>query len=78
MENHTLDSGVFIRSMATRGHLGGVAQATADTLKFLDAAGFDHIIIETVGIGQNEFESIELSDLVLLVLFPGLGDIIQA
>jgi len=78
MQKHATDEGVFIRSMASRGHLGGVAGATSDALKVLDAAGFDTIIIETIGVGQTEIQIIEMTDLVLLVLVPGLGDEIQA
>jgi len=78
MQSHATDEGVFIRSMASRGHLGGVAQATCDAIKVLDAAGFDLIAVETIGVGQTEIEVVELSDLVLLVLVPGLGDEIQA
>ncbi|HHJ53793.1 MAG TPA: methylmalonyl Co-A mutase-associated GTPase MeaB, partial [Caldithrix abyssi] len=78
MQNHATDTGVFIRSMASRGHLGGIAGATADAIKVLDAAGFDLILIETIGVGQTEIDIVGLSDLVLLVLVPGLGDEIQA
>ncbi len=78
MQKHSTDSGVFIRSMASRGHLGGVAGATADAIKVLDAAGFDLIIIETIGVGQTEIEVVEMTDVVLLLLVPGLGDEIQA
>lgn len=78
MQGHATDPDVFIRSMASRGHLGGVALASGDAIKILDAAGFDTIIIETIGVGQTEIEIIELSDIVLLVLAPGMGDEIQA
>lgn len=78
MQKHATDDGVFIRSMASRGHLGGVAGATADAIKIFDAAGFDYIVIETIGVGQTEIEVVELADIVLLVLVPGLGDEIQA
>ncbi|MCR4438428.1 MAG: methylmalonyl Co-A mutase-associated GTPase MeaB [bacterium] len=78
MQNHATDSGVFIRSMASRGHLGGVAGATADAIKVLDAAGFDRVLVETMGVGQSEIEVMELADIVVLVLVPGLGDEIQA
>lgn len=78
MQKHATDDGVFIRSMASRGHLGGVAGATSDAIKVLDAAGYDLIAVETIGVGQTEIEIVELSDLVLLVLVPGLGDEIQA
>jgi len=78
MQKHATDDGVFIRSMASRGHLGGVAGATADAIKIFDAAGFDYVIIETIGVGQTEIEVMELSEIVLVVLVPGLGDEIQA
>jgi LAO/AO transport system kinase len=76
--DHFLDDGVFIRSMASRGHLGGLSEATADAVTILDAAGFDVVIIETVGAGQNEVEVQALVDTVMLVLMPGSGDAIQA
>ena len=78
MQSHAEDDGVFIRSMASRGHLGGVSGATLDAIKVLDAAGFDTIIVETIGVGQTEVDIIELTDIVLLVLVPGMGDEIQA
>lgn len=78
MQRHATDQGVFIRSMASRGHLGGVAGATGDAIKILDAAGFDLIIIETIGVGQTEIDVVEMADIVMLVLVPGLGDEIQA
>jgi LAO/AO transport system kinase len=78
MQRHATDPGVFIRSMASRGHLGGIATATVDAIKILDAAGFDLIVIETIGVGQTEIEVVELADLVMLVLVPGMGDEIQA
>ena len=78
MQKHATDDSVFIRSMASRGHLGGIAGATGDAIKIFDAAGYDHIIIETIGVGQTEIDVMELSDIVLLVLVPGLGDEIQA
>ncbi len=78
MQQHSTDDGVFIRSMASRGHLGGVAGATFDAVKILDAAGYDTVIIETIGVGQTEVDIIEMSDLVMLVLVPGMGDEIQA
>jgi len=78
MQKHATDPNVFIRSMASRGHLGGVSGATADAVKVLDAAGFDIIFIETIGVGQTEIEVMNIVDLVLLVLVPGLGDEIQA
>jgi LAO/AO transport system kinase len=78
MQNHATDPGVFIRSMASRGFLGGVAAASGDALKVLDAAGYDTIFVETIGVGQTEVKIVELSDIVLLVLMPGAGDEIQA
>jgi LAO/AO transport system kinase len=73
-----LDKGVFIRSMATRGNLGGFARATVDAVAILDAAGFDKIIIETVGVGQDEVEIVKAADVSVVVLVPGMGDDIQA
>jgi len=78
MQEHATDPGVFIRSMASRGFLGGVTAATGDVLKVLDAAGYDTIFIETIGVGQTEVKIVELCDIVLLVLMPGTGDEIQA
>jgi LAO/AO transport system kinase len=78
LTDHFLDPGVFIRSMASRGHLGGLSEATADAVLVLDAAGFDVILVETVGSGQNEIEVQALAETVLLVLMPGAGDAIQA
>ena len=75
---HAADPGVFIRSMASRGHLGGVAVATGDAVRILDAAGYDTIIIESIGVGQTEVEIVKCSDIVILVLVPGTGDDIQA
>jgi LAO/AO transport system kinase len=72
------DPGVFIRSMATRGALGGLARATSDAVDVLDAAGFDPILIETVGVGQDEVDVVRAADTVAVVLVPGLGDDIQA
>src|SRR5262245_49529335 len=77
MQAHTLDPGVFIRSMATRGSLGGLARATADTQKLLDAFGFDWILVETVGVGQTELDVIQLADSTVVVLVPESGDGIQ-
>lgn len=77
MQNHSTNPDIFIRSMASRGFIGGVAGATADAVKVLDAAGFERIYIETVGVGQSEIEIAGLADLVLLVLTPGAGDEIQ-
>jgi LAO/AO transport system kinase len=78
MQSHATDPQVFIRSMASRGFLGGVAAATGDVIKVLDAAGYQSIFIETIGVGQTEIKIVELSDIVLLVLMPGAGDEIQA
>jgi LAO/AO transport system kinase len=78
LADHFLDPGVFIRSMGTRGHLGGLAEATLQAVLLLDAAGKDVVFIETVGTGQSEVEVIGIADTVLLVLMPGSGDSIQA
>jgi LAO/AO transport system kinase len=78
MKSHASDPGVFIRSMSSRGHLGGLSLATKATCRVLDAAGFDVIIVETVGVGQSEVEIAQAADTTLLVLPPNLGDGIQA
>ena len=78
LADHFLDPGVFIRSMGTRGHLGGLAEATLQALLLLDAAGKDYVFVETVGTGQAEVEVVGVADTVLLVLMPGSGDSIQA
>jgi LAO/AO transport system kinase len=78
LAEHFLDPGVFIRSMGTRGHLGGLAEATLQAVLVLDAAGKDVIFVETVGTGQSEVEVIGIADTVLLVLMPGSGDSVQA
>src|SRR5215207_7258542 len=78
MQEHATDQGVYIRSMATRGHLGGLAWATPQALRVLDAAGFDLVMIETVGVGQSEVEVAALADTTLVLLAPGMGDGIQA
>jgi LAO/AO transport system kinase len=78
LADHFLDAGVFIRSMATRGHLGGLAEATLQAALVLDAAGKDLLFLETVGIGQSEVEIAQVADTVLLVLMPGSGDAVQA
>ncbi len=78
LADHFLDPGVFIRSMGTRGHLGGLAEATLQALLLLDAAGRDVVFLETVGTGQSEVEVIGIADVVLLVLMPGSGDSVQA
>jgi LAO/AO transport system kinase len=73
-----LDPGVFIRSMATRGNLGGLARATVDAVAILDAAGYQKVIVETVGVGQDEVEIVKTADVSVVVLVPGMGDDIQA
>jgi len=73
-----LDKNVFIRSMATRGNLGGLSRATVDAVAILDAAGFDKVIVETVGVGQDEVEIVKTADVSVVVLVPGMGDDIQA
>jgi LAO/AO transport system kinase len=73
-----LDKNVFIRSMATRGNLGGLSRATVDAVAILDAAGFEKIIVETVGVGQDEVEIVKTADVSVVVLVPGMGDDIQA
>ena len=78
MQEHATDDEVFIRSMASRGHLGGLSVATPQALRILDAAGFDVVLIETVGVGQAEVEIASLADSALVVVAPGLGDSIQA
>jgi GTPase len=78
MQDHATDDQVFIRSMATRGHLGGLAAAAPQAIRVLDAAGFDVILVETVGVGQAEVEVASLADSVVVLLAPGLGDAIQA
>jgi LAO/AO transport system kinase len=78
LADHFLDPGVFIRSMGTRGHLGGVAEATLQAMLVLDASGKDVLFLETVGAGQSEVEVISIADTVVLVLMPGSGDSIQA
>ena len=77
MQGHAGDAGTFIRSMATRGFLGGLARATAEVAMLLDAAGKKHVLIETVGVGQDEIDVVRLADCVLVVVVPGLGDDIQ-
>jgi LAO/AO transport system kinase len=78
MQEHATDDQVFIRSMATRGHLGGLAWATPQALRVLDAAGCDVVLIETVGVGQSEIEVVSLADTTIVLLAPGMGDGIQA
>jgi LAO/AO transport system kinase len=78
MQEHATDSGVFIRSMATRGHLGGIASATPQALRVLAAAGCDEVLVETVGVGQSEVEVMALADTTVVLLAPGMGDGVQA
>ena len=78
MQAHATDPGVFIRSMATRGHLGGLAAATGHVLTVLAASGKDVILVETVGVGQDEVEIVGAADVSVVVLVPGLGDEVQA
>src|SRR5207248_5577047 len=77
MQAHTLDAGVFIRSMATRGAFGGIARATGQVVKLLAAFGFDWILIETVGVGQTELDIMKLADTTVVVLVPEAGDAVQ-
>ena len=77
MQEHALDKGVFIRSMGTRGSLGGLAKTTKDVVKAMDAFGFDRVIIETVGVGQAELDIMHVADTTVVVLTPGAGDAIQ-
>ena len=77
MQGHAGDAGIFVRSMATRGYLGGLAQATGDAALLLDAAGKQIVILETVGVGQGEIEVVRFADCTVVVLVPGLGDEIQ-
>jgi LAO/AO transport system kinase len=78
MQSHSADEGVFIRSMATRGHLGGLARATGDAALVLDAAGKEIVVIETVGVGQDEVDIIRTADISIVTLVPGAGDEVQA
>jgi LAO/AO transport system kinase len=78
MMRHSTDADVFIRSMATRGHLGGLAKATGEAISIFEAAGKDCVLVETVGVGQDEVEVVKLADLILVVLTPDAGDEIQA
>ncbi|MBN2705309.1 MAG: methylmalonyl Co-A mutase-associated GTPase MeaB [Deltaproteobacteria bacterium] len=77
MQQHALDEGVFIRSMATRSHLGGLAKNTVDVIHLLDAAGKDVVIIETVGVGQDEVDIVRIAQTTVVVMVPGLGDSVQ-
>jgi len=78
MQTHTLDPGVFIRSMATRGSLGGLARATGDVIKLMDAFGFPFVVIETVGVGQTELDIVRQADTTVVTLVPESGDSVQA
>jgi len=78
MQEHTLDGGVFVRSMSTRGALGGVSRATVDAVAVLDAAGWDDVIVETVGVGQDEVDIMRIAHTTAVVSVPGLGDDVQA
>lgn len=78
LTDHALDEGVYIRSMASRGHLGGLAWATPQALRVMDAAGCDVIVVETVGVGQSEVEIAGLADTTIVLLAPGMGDGVQA
>lgn len=78
MQDLALNPNVFIRSMGTRGHLGGLSKYTKNALKILDAAGYDYIIIETVGVGQSEVDIVKAADTIVMVMVPGLGDDIQS
>ncbi len=78
MQDLALDPNVFIRSMGTRGYLGGLSKSTKNAVKILDAAGYDYIIIETVGVGQSEVDIVKTADSILMVMVPGLGDDIQS
>jgi LAO/AO transport system kinase len=77
MQDHFADSGIYIRSMATRGSLGGLARATADVSTVLDASGRDLIMVETVGVGQDEVDIVRLADITVVMLVPGMGDDVQ-
>jgi LAO/AO transport system kinase len=78
MQEHVLDEGVYVRSMASRGHLGGLSWATPQALLVLDAAGFDVVLVETVGVGQAEVEVASVADTTVVAIAPGMGDAIQA
>ncbi|HSB09443.1 MAG TPA: methylmalonyl Co-A mutase-associated GTPase MeaB [Blastocatellia bacterium] len=77
MQGMATDPGIFIRSMASRGHLGGLARASADAVAILDAAGYNKVIIETVGVGQDEVDIVKTADVTVVVLVPGMGDGVQ-
>jgi LAO/AO transport system kinase len=78
MQDHFADPGIYIRSMATRGSLGGLARTTADVATVLDASGRDVILIETVGVGQDEVDIVRLADITVVILVPGMGDDVQS
>jgi GTPase len=78
MQRHALDAGVFVRSLATRGQLGGLSRSTADAVSVLDAAGFETVMVETVGVGQDEVDVVRLADTTVVVTIPGMGDEMQA
>lgn len=78
MQNHGADEGLYVRSMATRGSLGGLASATADVAQVIEASGRDVILVETVGVGQDEVEIVRLADITVVVLVPGMGDDVQS
>src|SRR5262249_12510608 len=78
MQRHATDDGVFIRSLATRGHMGGLSRSTADVVSVLDAMGYDVILVETVGVGQDEVDVVSAAHTAVVVTVPGLGDDIQA
>ncbi|MGA8151044.1 MAG: methylmalonyl Co-A mutase-associated GTPase MeaB [Terriglobales bacterium] len=78
MQDHFSDPGIYIRSMATRGSLGGLARATADVATVLDASGRDLVMIETVGVGQDEIDIVRLADITIVILVPGMGDDVQS
>ena len=77
MQDHFADPGIYIRSMATRGSLGGLARTTADVATVLDASGRDMVMIETVGVGQDEVDIVRLADITIVILVPGMGDDVQ-
>jgi LAO/AO transport system kinase len=77
MQEHFADPGIYIRSMATRGSLGGLARATADVTTVLDASGRDVVLVETVGVGQDEIDIVRLADITVVILVPGMGDDVQ-
>ncbi len=78
MQDHVDDKGVYVRSMASRGHLGGLAEASGPVIETLSHSGFDYVLVETVGVGQSEVEVMDLVDVVVLVVAPGWGDQVQA